>query len=211
MVAEMARLPLPEPDDSHPLDWYPGDEPESRTVEEAETWVRETLTRREHGKIETGADDVCTVPAPHTARLFGSPAMPSHDISPAVNAAIQAVARQLQAQPRPAGKPQKWGLRRGATRGAGKMPMIYYMQCQDCGLIKIGVSGDYRLRKVELERRTPHKHLDVLAIESGDLWCEAQTHSRLFKDCVGGEWYRPSAEVLAYIARYAHPPFEQQG
>lgn len=48
MATEMVRLPLPDPDDdAHPLDWYPGDEPEFRTVEEAERWVNETLTRRQ--------------------------------------------------------------------------------------------------------------------------------------------------------------------
>lgn len=49
MVAEMARLPLPEPDDAHPLDWYPepDDNPKGVPVEIVNQWVEETLTRRE--------------------------------------------------------------------------------------------------------------------------------------------------------------------
>ena len=77
MTAEMARLPLPEPDDdAHPLDWYPGDEPESRTVESAERWVNETLTRREMVKCERGAGSACNTPAPYITRLLGVVEMP---------------------------------------------------------------------------------------------------------------------------------------
>lgn len=41
MTAEMARLPLPEPDDSHPLDWYPepDDDPKGVPVEIVERRV----------------------------------------------------------------------------------------------------------------------------------------------------------------------------
>lgn len=39
MTAEVIRLP--EPDDAHPLDWYPGDEPESRSMEEVEALIAE--------------------------------------------------------------------------------------------------------------------------------------------------------------------------
>jgi hypothetical protein len=56
MATEMLRLPLPEPDDdAHPLDWYPGDEPESRTVAEVETWVRETLAYEDSRTADHGA------------------------------------------------------------------------------------------------------------------------------------------------------------
>lgn len=67
MVADVMRLPLPEPDDSHPLDWYPGDEPESRSVEEANRWIEETLTRSgDVVKLQGGAGSVCTAPTPNT-------------------------------------------------------------------------------------------------------------------------------------------------
>lgn len=44
MVADVARQP--DGDDAHPIDWYPGDEPESRTIEEAEHWVDEVTGLR---------------------------------------------------------------------------------------------------------------------------------------------------------------------
>ena len=41
MSAEIMRLPLPEPGDAHPLDWYPEptDEPKGIPVEVVESWV----------------------------------------------------------------------------------------------------------------------------------------------------------------------------
>ncbi len=67
MATEMVRLPLPEPDDAHPLDWYPGDEPESRTVAEVKRWVNETLTRSgDVVKLQGGAGTVGSRPAPYT-------------------------------------------------------------------------------------------------------------------------------------------------
>lgn len=102
--------------------------------------------------------------------------------------------------------------RRVFKRGVGSKIWhnLYYFRCLDCGLIKIGFSRDYRLRRVELERRSGHKHLEVLGVEAGDRWCEAKTHSRLFLDHVGSEWYRPSEAVMAYIAQYARPPFKSE-
>jgi hypothetical protein len=80
MSADVMRLPLPEPDDAHPLDWYPGDEPEERTVEEANRWVDETLTRREDMVLLQGsAGSDCTPPALYTTSPGKEIVMPSHD------------------------------------------------------------------------------------------------------------------------------------
>lgn len=77
MSAEVARLPLPDPaDDAHPLDWFPGDEPEERTLAEAEQWVNEILTRREMVKYERGAGVLEALPAPYITRLLGVIEMP---------------------------------------------------------------------------------------------------------------------------------------
>lgn len=94
--------------------------------------------------------------------------------------------------------------------GSGIWHNLYYFRCLDCGLIKIGFSRDYRLRRVELERRSGHKRLEVLGVEAGDQWCEAQTHALLCRDHVGGEWYRPSDDVMAHIALHARPPFKRE-
>jgi len=56
MTTEMLRLPLPEPDDdAHPLDWYPGDASESRTMAEASRWVDETLAYEDARTADHGA------------------------------------------------------------------------------------------------------------------------------------------------------------
>lgn len=55
MAGDMVRLSLPEPDDAHPLDWYPGDEPESRNVAEVRRWVGETLAYEDSRTADHGA------------------------------------------------------------------------------------------------------------------------------------------------------------
>lgn len=42
-------------DERHPLDWFPGDEPEYRTTEEAERWVTETLAYEDARTADRGA------------------------------------------------------------------------------------------------------------------------------------------------------------
>ena len=201
------RLPLPEPDDSHPLDWYPGDDPESRSMEEAEAWVDAVLTRRGEAenvvKYGKARQAIATPDGLYTTTPGKEIVMPSQRTTPSIMAAVQSVARQLQANPLPPRKPsaKRWGVRRGATRGAGQLSRIYYMQCMDCLLIKVGVSGDYLLRRIELEKRSGHRNLFVLGTEVGDLWCEQQTHDMLWASRATGEWYRPTEAVWAHIRR----------
>lgn len=40
-------------DDAHPLDWYPGDEPESMTVEDADRWVDAELSSEEPANLRS--------------------------------------------------------------------------------------------------------------------------------------------------------------
>lgn len=212
MVAEMVRLPLPEPgDDAHPLDWYPGDEPESRTIEEAEAWVDEVLTRRgDLIKLHEAPQALATPTGPNTTNLTREIVMPSHDIAPSTLAAIQVAARAIQSFPKRERRPVKsWGVRRNTKRGAHLLPMIYVMQCTDCGLVKIGCSGDYRLRRVELEKQTGHT-LDVLGIEFGGLQEESWTHWRFRAHRVRGEWYRPADEILTYAREQMSIPWEKR-
>lgn len=85
--------------DRHPLDWYPGDESESRTVEEANRWVEEMLTRRKMIKYKRDAGVLEAQPAPNTTNLTREIVMPSKDITRrrAVSRAhhVRALARNL--------------------------------------------------------------------------------------------------------------------
>lgn len=187
MTAEMARLPLPEPDDAHPMDWYPepNDDPKGVPVEIVNQWVEETLTRREDGKIETGADDVCTAPAPYTARLFGSPAMP-----------FQRTMRR-----RPVGEPR----------------VYFFRCSNCCNLVKIGYSRDYLRRRVQLEQLPVGHVLEILGTHIGDRAEEARVHALFAADRVEGEWFRYSDAIREYIRdhtdrpRTEWPPFNREG
>lgn len=166
MVAEVMRLPLPEPDDdTSPLDWYPGDEPESRTMEEVARWVSETLDYEDARTADHGA-------------VVGVVVERSGPCS-------HAIKRER----------DRWNQR------------VYFFRCLDCKLIKIGFSKDYRRRRAQIERTTDHV-LDIIGLEFGDRWTEAQIHGAFVRDRVQGEWFRESPELLEYIREHTRSPEE---
>ena len=130
----------------------------------------------------------------------------------ALEAAIAQIERQFGGQARVArrAKPAPTPVRRGAHRAAADLPWLYvpslyFMQCTTCWLVKIGVSGDYRLRRVELEKSTGHV-LSVLGFDYGDLEIEAGVHRYFSSSRVDGEWYAPSEEILEYARNLKHHP-----
>jgi hypothetical protein len=219
MTTDVPRSPLSEADDAHPLDWYPEDaeQPEYRTLEEVEQWMSEMLTRREMVQYERGAGVLEALPAPYTTNLTREIVMPLDDIKQvALDAAVAAIQRAFPPQPRPktATKPRRHAVRRGAVRAAEDLPWLavpslYFMQCTVCGLVKIGVSGDYRLRRIELEKTTGHR-LRVLGFGYGDLESEAIVLGYFSPSRVAGEWFRPSDEILEYARRLQYHPDEDQ-
>lgn len=96
-------------------------------------------------------------------------------------------------------------IRRRAKRGKGTMPRVYFAGCSCCGLVKIGFSRNYRERMSELEERSGHRGLIVLGTITGGRLAEAGLHALFFRDCVEGEWFRPSADVMAYIRHSTIP------
>lgn len=160
-------------------------------------------------KLQGGTDAACNRSAPNTTTPAKEIVMPSHDIAPSVLAAIQAAAVAVQAWPRRSTKPKPTPWRRGVKRGIGKLPMVYAMRCTTCGIIKIGISGDYRQRRVELEKRTGHT-LDVLGIEIGPIEAEAALHRHFRRHRIEGEWYRPDDQILTYIRERMNLPYEKR-
>ena len=146
-------------------------------------------------KLQEAPQVIATPTRPNTTTPGKEIVMPSHDTA------------LLSDEPK---KPQHRPWRRGTKRGLGDRPMLYFMRCTTCDLIKIGISGDYRKRRVELERRTGHT-LDVMGIEWADAWVEAQVHKMFRVDRVRGEWYRESDAILAYIAKHCQPPHDKRG
>lgn len=80
---------------------------------------------------------------------------------------------------------------------------VYFAQRQDAeGLVKIGVSAflDWRLRDLGWQQKVA---LGLLASAPGDFPDEGRVHRHFAADRVKGEWFNPSAELLAFAAQAA--------
>ncbi|MDZ4318303.1 MAG: GIY-YIG nuclease family protein [Phenylobacterium sp.] len=88
-------------------------------------------------------------------------------------------------------------------RKAIRTPRVYFVQAAKLGLIKIGFAADIQERLGSLQVGSPDRLALIGAIYDKDaLAIEARLHSRFRKDREHGEWFRPSAELLAYIAEW---------
>lgn len=164
---------------------------------------------------ETGA--VCSAPASDTTSPGKEIVMPLDDSKQAaLDVAIRQIEQQFGHQPRPATPKKRYPqvVRRGAKREALDLPWLatpslYMMQCTTCGLVKVGVSGDYRLRRTELEKRTGHT-LRVLGFDYGTFEIESWAHAYMTPYRVEGEWYTPSEYVLEYARKLRYHPEDDQ-
>lgn len=80
------------------------------------------------------------------------------------------------------------------------------------GLIKIGFTRNVAARMQTLSTATPGG-VELLASCAGDASVEHRLHRELATDRVDGEWFRPTNDVLAEVAKAkASPdPFEERG
>lgn len=75
---------------------------------------------------------------------------------------------------------------------------VYYIQAGDDGPIKIGHADDpwKRLSQVQVGHSEP---LRIIAVAQGGAAEEKQTHEKFSEDRIRGEWFRPSAQLIAHI------------
>jgi hypothetical protein len=80
------------------------------------------------------------------------------------------------------------------------------------GLIKVGFTRNVAARMQSLSTATPGG-VELLASCAGDASVERRLHRELATDHVDGEWFRPTAAVMAEVAKAkASPdPFEERG
>lgn len=77
---------------------------------------------------------------------------------------------------------------------------VYFIEAVGTDTVKIGVTaGDPEDRLKQLQTGCPHKLRLRVAIH-GDLRLEQWLHQQFDHLCIGGEWFRLTAEVEAYIA-----------
>ncbi len=77
---------------------------------------------------------------------------------------------------------------------------VYFVQCSESKLIKIGSSHNFKGRLCSLQTSSPAE-LAVLRITEGGRDLESELHGRFADDRSRGEWFRPSPELFAEIER----------
>jgi hypothetical protein len=82
--------------------------------------------------------------------------------------------------------------------------VIYFMQAEGGGPIKIGTSKRLARRLVTLRWLTGQP-LKVLAVMPGNRHRERQLHARFSRYRVAGEWFDPSDVLLAFISSEGQP------
>jgi uncharacterized protein YozE (UPF0346 family) len=92
-----------------------------------------------------------------------------------------------------------WGFCDSASTAK---PKIYFIQAASSGAIKIGHS--HSAKNVEKRRaslQTAHPEpLRLLAVMDGDRKTEAELHRRFSHHHLGGEWFAPHQELIAFIS-----------
>lgn len=80
--------------------------------------------------------------------------------------------------------------------------MIYFVQIGAAGPIKIGTTNNLKMRLRVLQTRHTER-LVIIAKIPGGFFVEKKIHSRLSQHRIGGEWFRPHADVIGI----ANSPF----
>lgn len=83
--------------------------------------------------------------------------------------------------------------------------MIYFIQQNKKGPIKIGYTKDLKTRLCGLQVANPDR-LILLGTVGGSRYIEKQIHQHLRFYHIGGEWFRASSFVLEYI--YSLPDYK---
>lgn len=80
------------------------------------------------------------------------------------------------------------------------IPIVYFIRCNSGGLIKIGYSTDLPARLASLGHANAGG-VSLLASAPGGNVAESRIHAMFREDRVRGEWFRPSANLLEFVAK----------
>ena len=78
-------------------------------------------------------------------------------------------------------------------------PCVYFIRSGTCGPVKIGTALDVESRRRTLQTGNPER-LTVIRTEPGDATRERELHERFASCRIAGEWFAPTADLLAYIS-----------
>ncbi len=76
--------------------------------------------------------------------------------------------------------------------------VVYFVQRESDGAIKIGFSGCFEYRLNNLKSTTGEK-FKILGIIEGDREIEKEMHLKFGNSRILGEWFKPSDSLLSYI------------
>lgn len=76
--------------------------------------------------------------------------------------------------------------------------VVYFVEAEGMGLVKIGTSSDMHLRLCSIRSHSPAPIRFLKAI-AGDAALEAALHNRFSRLRVRGEWFRAEPELMAFI------------
>lgn len=82
------------------------------------------------------------------------------------------------------------------------MRYVYFLQEPSAGHIKIGSTWNINKRIAQLEVGLPYK-LKLIGLLEGECQTEKDIQKKFADYCVKGEWFRPEAQLLEFIAQHA--------
>lgn len=90
-----------------------------------------------------------------------------------------------------------------------KVPVVYFVQAGE--FVKIGKSTDWRARIAGLQTGSPHVVVPLLVLPATPN-AERLLHYQFAEHRINGEWFRPAAEIMAYIEEHRADglPLEEQ-
>lgn len=96
--------------------------------------------------------------------------------------------------------PRRWRTVARQARKIESEMSIYFVQAGENGPIKIGRADDVYARLDNLQTGNAEE-LRLLVHVDGDRALEGTLHTHFDKDRIRGEWFRPSPELLQFIAK----------
>lgn len=82
---------------------------------------------------------------------------------------------------------------------------VYFIQAGERGPIKIGYADDVAKRKAKMQADN-HEPLLLLGVITGDAKTESDFHQRFATARIRGEWFTPTAELVAFTATLSELP-----
>jgi hypothetical protein len=77
--------------------------------------------------------------------------------------------------------------------------VVYFIQPECGGPIKIGYSSDVRRRIEEFQPGCPYKLKPLLCVRGGTIFDEKKLHRKFEKHRLHGEWFKPVPEIFEFI------------